>query len=81
MNLPVFTKDGKTIYFTKQLSRGKKGKDRNDRTLVKIYKASLENDKWVNITELPLTVIITVQPTYFKSDEKTLYFVSDMPAL
>jgi hypothetical protein len=24
-------------------------------------------------------VIITVQPTYFKSDEKTLYFVSDMP--
>jgi hypothetical protein len=26
-----------------------------------------------------LTVIITVQPTYFKSDEKTLYFVSDMP--
>jgi hypothetical protein len=25
-----------------------------------------------------LTVII-IQPTYFKSDEKTLYFVSDMP--
>jgi hypothetical protein len=24
---PVFTKDGKTIYFKKQLSRGKKGKD------------------------------------------------------
>jgi hypothetical protein len=40
-------------------------KRRNDRTLVKIYKASLENDKWVNITELPLTVIITVQPTLF----------------
>jgi hypothetical protein len=31
----------------------KKGKDGNDHTLVKIYKASLENDKWVNITELP----------------------------
>jgi hypothetical protein len=32
--------------------------------LVKIYKASLDNDKWINITEL-LTVIITVQPTLF----------------
>jgi hypothetical protein len=54
------------LFHKKQLSRGKKGKDGN-RTLVKIYKASLDNDKWVNITELPLTVIITVQPTYFKS--------------
>jgi hypothetical protein len=68
MNLLFFTKDGKTIYFTRNnYLEGKKGKDGNDRTLVKIYKASLENDKWVNITELPLTVIITVQPTYFKS--------------
>jgi hypothetical protein len=39
-------------------------KERKDRTLVKIYKASLDNDKWINITEL-LTVIITVQPTLF----------------
>jgi hypothetical protein len=48
-----FTKDGNHLFHKKQLSRGKKGKDGNDRTLVKIYKASLENDKWVNITELP----------------------------
>jgi outer membrane protein OmpA-like peptidoglycan-associated protein/tetratricopeptide (TPR) repeat protein len=51
---PVFTKDGKTIYFTRNnYLDGKKGKDGNDNTLVKIYKASLENEKWVNITELP----------------------------
>jgi hypothetical protein len=45
---------------------------------VKIYKASLENDKWVNITELPFDSD-NYSSTYFKSDEKTLYFVSDMP--
>jgi hypothetical protein len=29
--------------------------------LIKLYKATLENEKWTNVTELPLIVIITVQ--------------------
>jgi hypothetical protein len=45
---------------------GRKEKTGITATLVKIYKASLENDKWVNY-RTTLTVIITVQPTYFKS--------------
>ncbi|WP_016991210.1 OmpA family protein [Flavobacterium sp. ACAM 123] len=78
---PVFTKDGKTIYFTRNnYLEGKKGKDGNDNTLVKIYKASLENDKWVNITELPFDSdnYSTAHPI-LSPDEKTMYFVSDMP--
>jgi hypothetical protein len=36
---PVFTKDGKTIYFTRNnYLEGRKEKTGNDRTLVKIYK-------------------------------------------
>ncbi|PIF30372.1 WD40 repeat protein [Flavobacterium sp. 9] len=79
---PVFTKDGKTVYFTRNnYVNGKKGKDENKITLVKIYKATLENDgKWGNITELPFDSdnYSTAHPA-LSPDEKTLYFASDMP--
>jgi Tol biopolymer transport system component len=47
--------------------------------LVKIYKASLDNDKWVNITELPDSDNYSTAHPILSPDEKTLYFVSDMP--
>lgn len=78
---PVFTKDGKTVYFTRNnYLEGKKGKDGNNITLIKIYKASMENDKWENISELPFDSnnYSTGHPA-LSPDEKTLYFVSDMP--
>ncbi|TDD93599.1 OmpA family protein [Flavobacterium cellulosilyticum] len=78
---PTFTKDGKTMYFTRNnFLDGKKGKDGSDITLIKIYKANLENEKWVNVIELPFDSdqYSTAHPT-LSSDEKTLYFVSDMP--
>jgi tetratricopeptide (TPR) repeat protein len=78
---PVFTKDGKTMYFTRNnYLKGKKGKDAKDITLVKIYKASFENEKWDKITELPFNSdsYSTAHPT-LSPDEKTLYFASDMP--
>jgi outer membrane protein OmpA-like peptidoglycan-associated protein/tetratricopeptide (TPR) repeat protein len=77
----AFTKDGKTMYFTRNnFNNGKKGFDGNDITLVKIYKASFENNKWVNITELPFNSdnYSTAHPA-LSPDEKTLYFASDMP--
>ncbi|MFH6999692.1 OmpA family protein [Flavobacterium sp. FlaQc-57] len=77
---PVFTKDGKTVYFTRNnYVNGKKGKDDNKITLVKIYKGTLENNKW-NITELPFDSdnYSTAHPA-LSPDEKTLYFASDMP--
>ncbi|MGO4771823.1 OmpA family protein [Flavobacterium sp. W22_SRS_FK3] len=78
---PVFTKDGKTVYFTRNnYVNGKKGKDENKITLVKIYKATLENDQWTNIRALPFTSdnYSTAHPA-LSPDEKTLYFASDMP--
>ncbi|MDD5151768.1 MAG: OmpA family protein [Flavobacterium sp.] len=78
---PVFTKDGKTMYFTRNnFLDGKKGKDAKSITLIKIYKASFENNQWVNVTELPFDSdqYSTAHPA-LSPDEKTLYFASDMP--
>jgi outer membrane protein OmpA-like peptidoglycan-associated protein/tetratricopeptide (TPR) repeat protein len=78
---PVFTKDGKTVYFTRNnYNKGKRGKNSDKATLLKIYKGTLENGKWVNITELPFTSdnYSTAHPA-LSPDEKTLYFASDMP--
>lgn len=77
----VFTKDGKTMYFTRNnFNNGKKGKDEEKTMLLKIYKASLENGIWTNIVELPFNNDnYQVAHPALSSDEKTLYFVSDMP--
>ncbi|WP_366183060.1 OmpA family protein [Flavobacterium ovatum] len=78
---PVFTKDGNTMYFTRNnFIDGKKGKNGNDVTLIKIYKATIEKEKWANIIELPFNSnnYSTAHPT-LSQDEKTLYFASDMP--
>lgn len=78
---PVFTKDGKTVYFTRNnYINGKKGKNGDKTTLIKIYKATFENNQWGNITELPFDSdnYSTAHPA-LSPDEKTLYFASDMP--
>ncbi|WP_026715343.1 OmpA family protein [Flavobacterium daejeonense] len=78
---PVFTKDGKTVYFTRNnYLYGKKGKNENGITLIKIYKATLDGENWTNIQELPFDSnnYSTAHPT-LSPDEKTLYFASDMP--
>ncbi|MDP3788423.1 MAG: carboxypeptidase regulatory-like domain-containing protein, partial [Candidatus Chromulinivorax sp.] len=78
---PTFSSDGKTMYFTRNnYLDGKKGKDGNKITLIKIYKATLENDKWSNVTELPFDSdnYSTAHPV-LSPDGKTLYFASDMP--
>jgi outer membrane protein OmpA-like peptidoglycan-associated protein/tetratricopeptide (TPR) repeat protein len=78
---PVFTKDGKTIYFTRNnYLQGKRGKNVEGVTLIKIYKATIANNQWTNITELPFNSdnYSTAHPA-LSSDEKYLYFVSDMP--
>ena len=78
---PVFTKDGKTIYFTRNNYDGKKARrDKKNTSNLKIYKASFINGFWVNIRELPFNGddFSTGHPA-LSPDEKTLYFVSNMP--
>ena len=77
---PVFTKDGKTVYFTRNnFLNGKKGKDANKTMLLKIYKATLGDGTWTNITELPFNSDnYSVAHPALSPDEKILYFASDM---
>ena len=78
---PVFTNDGQSMYFTRNnFLDGKKGKDGNKITLVKIYKATLKNQKWTDVIDLPFNSdnYSTAHPA-LSPDGKTLYFASDMP--
>jgi outer membrane protein OmpA-like peptidoglycan-associated protein/tetratricopeptide (TPR) repeat protein len=77
----AFTKDGNTLYFTRNnFNKGKVGFDKSKTVLLKIYKATLKNKKWSNIIELPFNSneYSVAHPT-LSADEKTLYFSSDMP--
>ncbi|MDD5149215.1 MAG: OmpA family protein [Flavobacterium sp.] len=78
---PVFTKDGNTMYFTRNnYLDGKRGEDAQKTTLLKIYKATLEEGKWSNIIELPFNSDqYSVAHPALSTDGKTLYFASDMP--
>lgn len=78
---PVFTKDGKTMYFTRNnIINGKIKKDKLGRVLFKIYRAELQKNEWVNQTELPFdNDNYSVAHPALSPDEKSLYFASNMP--
>ena len=77
----VFTKDGKTMYFTRNnFALGKKNRDKNKVTHLKIYKAQFVNNEWTNIAELPFNSSdYSMEHPALSPDEKQLYFASDMP--
>ncbi len=78
---PVFTKDGKTVYFTRNnFLDGKTGKDLGKTTLLKVYRATLDGEKWANITALPFNNDnYSIAHPALSKDEKTLFFASNMP--
>ncbi|MFH6995570.1 OmpA family protein [Flavobacterium sp. FlaQc-48] len=78
---PVFTKDGRTMYFTRNnFLDGKRGRDEHKTTLLKLYKASFIDGEWKNIEELPFNSDqYSVAHPALSTDEKILYFASDMP--
>ena len=76
----VFTKDGSTVYFTRNNSdNGSFARDANGVSRLKIYRANLTDSKWTNITELPFNGddFSTAHPA-LSPDERKLYFASDM---
>ncbi|CAA9199124.1 Peptidoglycan-associated lipoprotein [Flavobacterium bizetiae] len=78
---PIFTKDGRTMYFTRNnFIDGKRGVNEKQVTLLKLYSSELIDGKWKNIKELPFNSdqYSTAHPA-LSVDEKTLYFASDMP--
>lgn len=79
----VTTKDGKTMYFTRDNSNSKPkriGRTKDETVNLKLYKAILVDGFWTNIKELPFNSdeYSVGQPT-LSPDENTLYFISDMP--
>lgn len=78
---PVFTQDGQTMYFTRNnFLDGKRRNDAKKITLLKLYKASLEEGNWVNVTELPFNSDeYSIAHPALSTDGQTLYFASDMP--
>lgn len=77
----AFTKDGNTMYFTRNNSDdGKFERDEDGVSRLKIYKAIKENGEWNNIEELPFNgdSYSVAHPT-LNNDESKLYFASDMP--
>lgn len=78
---PVITKDGQTMYFNRLNFDGKKLRtDAKKVAHLKLYKAKLIAGKWGEIEELPFNDnSYSVGHPALSPDEKTLYFVSDMP--
>ncbi|MBO9586916.1 MAG: OmpA family protein [Flavobacterium sp.] len=78
---PIFTKDGRTMYFTRNnFTDGKRRSNDKNVTLLKLYKAEFIENEWKNVVELPFNSdqYSTAHPA-LSIDEKTLYFASDMP--
>ncbi|WP_405415213.1 OmpA family protein [Maribacter sp. Asnod1-A12] len=77
----AFSKNGETVYFTRNNSKnGKFARDRNGLSRLKIYRATLKNNEWKDIVELPFNGDnYSVAHPSLSADEKKLYFASDMP--
>lgn len=77
----VFTKDGLTMYFTRNNFENKnRGFDENQNTLLKIYKAEKKGKQWVVVGALSFcNDSYNVAHPALSPDEKRLYFASDMP--
>lgn len=77
----VFTKDGKTVYFTRNnFSKGRRAKNQDKISNLQIFRGELKDGKWINIVSLPFNnENYSVEHPALSADEKTLYFASDMP--
>ncbi len=77
----AFTKDKKTMYFTRNNYSKKRSRIRGKEiVLLKIYKATNIDGKWKNVEELPFNGddYSVAHPT-LSPDGRFLYFASDMP--
>ena len=77
----VATKDGNTIYFTRNnFIDGKSTKDDEGIVRLKVFRIIWKDGQWSNLEELPFNSNgYSVAHPALSPDEKTLYFASDMP--
>lgn len=76
-----FSKDGKTVYFTRNnYYKGKAKKNKERVNGLKIYRATFANGVWKNVKSLPFNSDdYNVAHPALTPDGKQLYFSSDMP--
>ena len=77
----IFTRDGNTMYFTRDNYNGKRlKKDEKNTVHLKLYRSEKIEESWSDAIELPFNSDeYSVGHPALSSDEKTLYFVSNMP--
>ncbi len=77
----AFTKDGNTVYFTRNNYTQKQyQEDSNGTNLLKLYRSKKVDGKWGEPEELPFNSNeYSVAHPALSPDETTLYFASDMP--
>ncbi|MGB5460195.1 MAG: OmpA family protein [Eudoraea sp.] len=77
----VATKDGNTIYFTRNnFIDGKSKKDEAGVIRLKIFRINWKDGEWSGLEELPFNSdSYSVAHPALSPDEKTLYFAADMP--
>ena len=78
----AITKDGKTMYFTRNDFYDRKlGKDSERVIRLKLYKARWIDNKWETVEELPFNSSnYSVAHPALSPDDSKLFFVSDMPS-
>jgi outer membrane protein OmpA-like peptidoglycan-associated protein len=78
----IFTKDLQTVYFTRDnYYKDKRYRDESGMTHLALFKADVvEDGKWINIVAFPYNNSkFSIGHPALSNDEKTLYFISDMP--
>jgi outer membrane protein OmpA-like peptidoglycan-associated protein len=77
----IFTKDGKTMYFTRNnYNEGKRGKDKNKVSNLQIFKSEYKDNKWGKAISLSFnSPNFSNEHPALSHDEKILYFASDRP--
>lgn len=74
-----FSPDGNTMYFTRNnFNEGKRGRNENRATLLKIYAATWKDSSWTDVRELPFNDnnFNTAHPSV-SADGQWMYFASD----
>jgi len=76
----IYSKDGKTIYFTRNNGFKKTSYSKNRINTLGLFRAIKLKGKWTKIEELDLgTKGYSIGHPALSPDEKTLYFTSDIP--
>lgn len=76
-----FNKAGNVVYFTRSnYTKKKLVKSSKSENNLKLFRAELVGDKWTNVTEMPFNSDeYSCGHPSLAADDKTLYFISDMP--